>query len=209
MVEAGLPAGIEYKQGRSGRYLNFEANKSREGRARLQLAGIPGLRVLSFDLGHRYGAACAVWETLTQDDLEREIADRTITSGGLDDSARYLHTQHQDKQGKQRRTIYRRTADDMWARLERQFVIKLQGEDRAARWALTEELEGFAAFRNFLGLSSLADLGIHKIRIDELQKEAARGAFRPAASRRRGPHRLRHDRPQQAAVGRSHVQELQ
>ena len=176
LVEAGLPSGVEYKKGRSGYYLNHEANKGRKIRAKLKLAGIPGLRVLSFDLGHRYGAACTVWETLTEDSLRDEIFGRDITSGGFAPGNLYVHTQHENENDKQRRTIYRRTASNMWARLERQFVIKLQGEDRKARWALTEEMQSFSAFRESIGLSKLDELGIEKIRIDELQQEAVREA---------------------------------
>src|SRR5690606_38802210 len=65
-VDVGLPEGIEFRKGRNGFYLNYTVNKDRKGRARLQLARLPGLRVLSFDLGHRYAAACAVWETITR-----------------------------------------------------------------------------------------------------------------------------------------------
>jgi IS605 OrfB family transposase len=176
LVEAGLPAGIEYKKGRSGYYLNYQVNSDRKGRARLHLAGISGLRVLSFDMGHRYGASCAVWETLSRESLQAEIASHDVISGSLDDSALYLHTLRHDERGKPRRTIYRRTATDMWARLDRQFVIRLQGEDRAARWAIAEEMAGFTAFRKFLGITSLAEFGIEKMRVDELQYEAVREA---------------------------------
>jgi len=176
LVEAGLPAGIEYKKGRSGYYLNHQLNSGRKGRALLHLAGIPGLRILSFDLGHRYGASCAVWETLSQESLQAEIASHEVISGSLEVSALYLHTLRHDERGKPRRTIYRRTAADMWARLDRQFVIRLQGEDRAARWAIAEEMAGFTAFRKFLGITSLAEFGIEKMRVDELQYEAVREA---------------------------------
>lgn len=173
-VAQELPEGIEFNNKR--KYLNYAANQGRKGRARLLLADLPSLRVLSFDLGHRYGAACAVWETLTEDALRQEIEGRTITSGSLEPSSLYLHTEHAGGDGKPRRTIYRRTSVNMWARLERQFTIKLQGEERASRWALPEEMEGFERFREYLGLPSLGSLGIEKLRIDVLQKETVREA---------------------------------
>jgi len=33
------------------------------------LCRLPGLRVLSVDLGNRYAAACAVWEALSADQM--------------------------------------------------------------------------------------------------------------------------------------------
>ena len=70
-VDAGLPKGWEYRKSRSGDYyLNIDANAGRKGRARIKLARLPGLRVLSVDLGHRYAAACAVWETLSREQME-------------------------------------------------------------------------------------------------------------------------------------------
>lgn len=68
-VESGLPEGGDYKKGSSGYYLNYDVNQWRKGRAQLKLARLPGLRVLLLDLGHRYAAACAVWETLTQEQM--------------------------------------------------------------------------------------------------------------------------------------------
>ena len=143
LVAKGLPEGMEYRKGRTGTYLHYEANKDRKGRARLQLARIPGLRVLSFDLGHRYAAACAVWESLNEESLRREVAGREVVTGSIKPGSLYLHTRHQGKDGKQRTTIYRRTGPVMWARLERQFVIRLQGEIGPARNATLEERQRF------------------------------------------------------------------
>ncbi|HLG97800.1 MAG TPA: type V CRISPR-associated protein Cas12b, partial [Bryobacteraceae bacterium] len=122
---------------------------ARGERASLILCRLPGLRVLSVDLGHRSAAACAVWESLSHEDFKREISARTIVSGGSGASDIYLHTRHMDDRGKQRITIYRRIGPDElggsphpapWARLDRQFLIKLQGEERPARTASQPEL---------------------------------------------------------------------
>lgn len=169
-VATGLPAGIEYKKGRNGYYLDYAANKGRKGRGRLLLARLPELRVLSLDLGHRYAAACAVWETLWQADLKKEIAQRMIVAGGIGEHDRYVHTEHWAPDGKPRRTIYRRTGPDMWARLERQFLIKLQGEDRPTRRATEDEIQAANQFRAFLGLPYLAE----QPRVDDLQKDMVR-----------------------------------
>src|SRR5690606_2098442 len=127
-------------------------NKDRKGRARLQLARMPGLRVLSLDLGHRYAAACAVWETITGEQIEATC--RAHRQALPDADATYLHlkrTTTKSQQSGRRKgqpivetPIYRRIGADClpdgsphpapWARLDRQFLIKLQGEDRPARW---------------------------------------------------------------------------
>lgn len=127
------------------------ANDAREGHASLILSRLPNLRLLSVDLGHRYAAACAVWETLTRTAFIQEIAGRAIVAGGPSEHHLYCHTRHTDPtSGKERVTIYRRVGSDTlsdgkghpapWARLDRQFLIKLLGEEKPAR-AASSKLE--------------------------------------------------------------------
>jgi len=197
-VAAGLPDGIEYKKGRNGYYLEYAANKDRKGRARLELARLPGLRVLSLDLGHRYAAACAVWETLTQQQMAEacRAANHSKPTGG----EFYIHlnqqTQKIQKSGRNKgqavtqTTIYRRIGPDVlpdgsvhpvpWARLDRQFFIKLQGEDRPARAASNKPEHGInetamvAELANTLGLlHEDADAGRGR-GVDELMRRAVR-----------------------------------
>ncbi len=134
-------------------YPNADRNKTdnREGHAKLMLSRLPGLRVLSVDLGHRFAAAGAVWETLSRAELKKEIAGRSMMDDGAGGSGLYLHTRHTDRAGKERKTVYRRIGSDElpdrsdhpapWARLDRQFFIKLQGEERPARMASEAEYE--------------------------------------------------------------------
>ena len=98
-----LPAGWEYKKGRNGYYLAIEANKNRKGRARLKLARLPGLRVLSVDLGHRYAAACTVWESLATETFCAEIKQGQIVSGGTGPDDLYAHVRRVGNDGKQQR----------------------------------------------------------------------------------------------------------
>jgi IS605 OrfB family transposase len=190
-----LPDGIEYKSGRKGAYLDYAANKDRRGRARLQLARLPGLRVLSLDLGHRYAAACAVWETLSKQQMDDACAARNHPSPGADDL--YLHLQRESeklqKSGPRKgrpvteTTIYRRIGPDVlpdgtvhpspWARLDRQFLIKLQGEVKPARFASVEEFAVLNGLREFVGLPADSATPLDRrpgcvgLRIDELQAE--------------------------------------
>jgi len=154
--------------------LSYAPNKSekRSGRTRIQLSRLPALRVLSLDLGHRYAAACAVWETLTSDQMRGVCKAAGIAEPGPD--AMFLHveqampnrstveSQTADKV-KTKRTVYRRIGAETlsdgtphpapWARLDRQFLIRLQGEDRPPRRATGDEFNGFNSFRRFLGLN--------------------------------------------------------
>jgi len=132
-----------------------DSNKSRKGHARLILSRLPGLRVLSVDLGHRYAAACAVWEAVNADQVRE--ACRVAGHEEPKESDLYLHLKKKltkQKKGHQveveKTAIYRRIGADTlpdgtphpapWARLDRQFINKLQGEKEGAREASNEEL---------------------------------------------------------------------
>lgn len=189
-VAAGLTEGIKYKKGRNGYYLDYTANQGRKGRARLKLARLAGLRVLSLDLGHRYAAACAVWETISAAQMIENC--RAAGHSEPSDDDLYVHlrcaTDAIQKSGKRKglpvtsTTVYRRIGPDVlpdgslhpapWAKLERQFLIKLQGEDRPARYARADELQPVNAFRGFLGMPPYTE----SLRVDELQRETLRVA---------------------------------
>ncbi len=189
-VAAGLPDGIQFKRGRSGSYLDYPANKGRKGRARLQLARLPGLRVLSLTLGYRCAAACAVWQTVARDQIDAACRDADEVKWGQ--NGLYLHirsrTDNIQKSGRNKgqpvvkTVVYRRIGPDRlpdgtihpapWARLERQFLIKLQGEDRAARRAKADEIASVNGFRAFLGLSDLTETP----HIDDLHRNTVRWA---------------------------------
>jgi len=137
-------------------YPHAKENRGRKGMAKLILCRLPGLRILSVDLGHRYAAACAVWEAVSADDVKLSCA----CAGHEEPNERelYLHLKEkksvEQKNGGKTETeqtiIYRRIASDTlpdgtphpapWARLERQFLIRLQGEDEIVREASNEEI---------------------------------------------------------------------
>lgn len=131
------------------------SNKDRKGHARLILSRLPGLRVLSVDLGHRYAAACAVWEAANAEQVKE--ACQVAGHEEPKESDLYLHLKRKatkQKKGNQveveKTTIYRRIGADTlpdgtqhpapWARLDRQFLIKLQGEEEGVREASNEEV---------------------------------------------------------------------
>jgi hypothetical protein len=115
---------------------NDEKNRKRGANARVVLSRIPGIRILSIDLGHRYAAACAVWET---------VSNKQLKEAGIKTAKEPYVFVKEKKDGKDKTTIYRRIGPDEigkgkehpapWTRLDRQFLIKLQGEDRDARRA--------------------------------------------------------------------------
>lgn len=130
-------------------------NETKKGHARLILSRLSDLRVLSVDLGHRYAAACAVWEAV---DVEQvKVACQAAGHKEPEESDLYLHLKRKatkQKNGNQveveKTTVYRRIGKDKlkggtpnpapWARLDRQFLIKLQGEGEEAREASNEEI---------------------------------------------------------------------
>lgn len=166
-------------------YPNADRNKAdkREGHAKLMLSRLPGLRVLSVDLGHRFAAACAVWETLSRAEMKKEIAGRSVMDGGTGGNDLVLHTRHTDRAGKERTTIYRRVGSDKlpdgsdhpasWARLDRQFLIKLQGEESSARKASPDEINAIRRMESELGYAR-DDRNPLPLRIDDLLSEAVR-----------------------------------
>lgn len=151
-------------------YPNSDSNKAekRQGHAKLGLSRLPALRLLSVDLGHRFAAACAVWETITAADMCRECRRYGRAEPGSGELFIHL-TRMAEKEVRRGRdkgkvksipetTIYRRIGEDFlrdpntgnvtttphpapWARLDRQFLIKLQGEEKPARMASPAERE--------------------------------------------------------------------
>jgi hypothetical protein len=170
---------------RRGEYaIKHADNDKRAGQAKLILSRLPSLRELSIDLGHRFAAAGVVWETLSHAQLLKEIEGREIIAGGTSDDDLYLHTHHIDaKTGKPRTTIYRRIGASAlpdgkphpapWARLDRQFLIKLPGEEKPARRASDAEIVSVRHLEDEVGRKRTDDDAL-PLRVDELMSEAAR-----------------------------------
>jgi len=164
-----------------GGFWVVHASPNKRGKmAQLRLCRLPELRVLSVDLGHRYAAACAVWETLSKSAFEQEIHERKILRGGTGPNDLFCHTQH-DTNGQSKVTIYRRIGADTlpngtphpapWARLDRQFLIKLPGEEREARKASPTELANVEKLEKELGLKTSEN---RVKRIDDLMSDTLR-----------------------------------
>lgn len=150
---------------------NDDKNRKRGMHSRIILARLPGIRVLSVDLGHRYAAACAVWEAVSEKQLENE---------GVKISKKPFIFHKTKKDGKEKTTIYRRIGPDElgkgrvhpapWARLDRQFLIKLQGEDKPARMADEKtEYNKLREIASKLGYKNTGDLPWD---VDALMREA-------------------------------------
>jgi hypothetical protein len=154
-------------------------NKKRKGLARLILCRLPGLRLLSVDLGHRYAAACAVWETLSG----KQMKDACRAAGANPPTGTdlYVHLKCKDAAGKSRTVIYRRIGPDKlpggkkhpapWARLDRQFLVKLQGEEGNARMASPAER---AAIQELEKAVSRETPQWRSLQVDELMSNAVR-----------------------------------
>jgi IS605 OrfB family transposase len=172
---------------RKGDYaVKHRNNDQRNGHAKLILSRLPGLRVLAVDLGHRYAAACAVWEAISS----QQLLNACIAAGVDAPSAHamFLHLKRTKDCGKTVTTIYRRIGTDFlpdgsphpapWARLDRQFLIKLPGEDRPPRKASPSEIQAVVDFEDWVGLrSSSNDPQRNRMRrVDLLMNDAVRTA---------------------------------
>jgi hypothetical protein len=196
-IEYAASQGIE--PNRKGEYYpNAPANKGREGLAKLILSRLPGLRVLSVDLGHRFAASCAVWEAVPNAAFKEEIAGLKVLAGGPGKDDLYLHVAQPGNDSKTRTVIYRRIgADNLpdgkahpapWARLDRQFLIKLQGEDEEAREASNQEIWAVHKLEAELGravplIDRMVRGGFGETDNQKRRLEALRGlGWRPAAT---------------------------
>jgi IS605 OrfB family transposase len=141
-VEGGLADGWQWATGRSGSYLFREDNKGRKGRAKLILSRLPGLRVLSVDLGLRTSAAAAVWQVVSK----RELTTAKDAADSVTEEDLYCFVR-----GGGRTQVYRRIGPSAWARLDRQFLIRLDGEQSAARRATSDEWNALQDLRAWVG----------------------------------------------------------
>lgn len=182
---------------------SFVADKkaARGDKACLILSRIPGLRILSVDLGHRFAAACAVWEAISARDMVKVCSGHGHQEPRESDVFVHLtrtvkkeRTKGRDK-GKivdvVETTIYRRVGENVlrdpktfkptntphpapWARLDRQFLIKLQGEEKPARAASVDEVALVSNLAIFAGMVADDEDRLKGRRVDEVMRSAVR-----------------------------------
>src|SRR5207249_1582077 len=98
----------------------------------------------------------------------------------------YVHVQGTNARGKLTTTIYRRIGADAlpdgtlhpapWARLDRQFLIKLQGENRPARRAFPDEIAAVEQFEHWTGRIRSNNDPPRVLAVDALMSESVRTA---------------------------------
>lgn len=165
--------GIEYAEAHGFKFVKkngysliaslWSENKKRGSLARFDLCRLQGLRILSADLGQRKAMSCAVWQVLSAEEFAAEVANPARRDTKFDVHELYAIRCAIAADGKRKTTVYRRLGADTlldgtahpaaWARLERQFVIKLQGENEPARAASNEELRQIERFYASIGLN--------------------------------------------------------
>ena len=178
---------------KSGEYWpNSAINKERKGHhAKLTYARLPGLRILSVDLGHRFAAACAVWESMSSIQVQTAATQGNIVRGSVDANALFAHIEIAGRDGRPRRTVFRRIGADLlpdgsthpapWATLERQFLIKLQGEDHPPRLPAPDEITMVDEWTKALGLRQVEHASSSKRKdVAELMALAVRELTRAA-----------------------------
>ncbi|HDP35810.1 MAG TPA: hypothetical protein ENN29_11955, partial [Candidatus Hydrogenedentes bacterium] len=136
------------------------------------LCRLPDLRVLSVDLGHRYAASCAVMQTMSTKQLCALCEDAGATPPAGDALYFVLSEQNGEKPKKK---WFRRIGPDRlpdgaehpapWAMIERQFTIKLDGEDDTVRGARKEEIKNAVGFCENIGID---ENDLPKNAVDEL-----------------------------------------
>lgn len=148
-------------------------NKIRGKKNKLILSRLPNLRILSIDLGHRFAAACAVWETLTIEQMKQICLNSGYKTYERYSDSTFLYIKSNDDK---KNTIYRRIAPDFiddkvhpapWAKLTRQFLIKLQGEEFIRKFR-PDELNEYKNFKNEIGSIATTELSTQ---VDELMHE--------------------------------------
>ena len=186
---------------RKGEYhVKHRDNDRRTGHSKLILSRLPGLRILSVDLGHRYAAACAVWEAIASDQMKEACVAVGVAPPSIE--AMYVHLKSNNSRGKTTTTIYRRIGTDTlpdgnphpapWARLDRQFLIKLQGEDRPARKASLNEITAVEDFEVWAGVVAGDNDLCRRLAVDSLMNNTVRTA-RLALSRHGRRARIAHN----------------
>ncbi|HEY5311582.1 MAG TPA: hypothetical protein VIK18_03655, partial [Pirellulales bacterium] len=167
---------------------------SRKGKAKQLLSGLPDLRVLGVVPGYDHGAACAVWQTLSAAQFHGECQ-RILAQGGTVDiqplwaAARVVVASPADAAGSTglaatRSVCYRRIGPDTlhdgtphpgcWARLEKQFLIKLPGEQNDCRRPLPQELAAVEQLARELGIERPRATSKRPSKVSGLQLEALR-----------------------------------
>lgn len=151
-VEKGLPADLMTWPYRT-------ENKTRKGRARLTYSRLPGLKLLGVDLRMRHGAAVALWEALSGEDLAALCREAGVSMPGPDRLSLCLKV---ERDGKPKRLILRRTGPDhfpdgrpnpsSWAWLRAKKRIEVQGEGDRIRKAAPSEIEMVEDFFAWCGL---------------------------------------------------------
>jgi len=140
-------------------------NKERGDMAKKNLDSLPRIRILSVDLGLRHAAACAVWETVSTEQVMKACMAAGQKKPSEEDMYVHLRESHPEKKSKKgetvKYTIYRRIGPDTlpdkkphpapWARLDRQFIIKLQGEKKKTRKASNKEIWAVHCLERNLG----------------------------------------------------------
>jgi IS605 OrfB family transposase len=163
-VAKGLANDWEWATGRSGSYLFRDDNKDRRGRAKLILSRLPGLRVLSVDLGLRTSAAAAVWQVVSK----RELTAAKDAADSVTEEVLYCLTRNGG-----RTQVFRRIGPSAWARLDRQFLVRLDGEQSAARPVTNDEWNALQDLRAWLGCLR-QDKPERLPPVDRLQQQAER-----------------------------------
>ncbi len=171
-AERGLPRDLDT-------WLYRAENKTRKGRARLSYSRIPGVRLLGVDLRMRHGAAVALWEALSPEDLAGLCAEAGVTLPGPDHLSLCLRVV---REGKTKRLILRRTGPDVfpdgapnptsWAWLRAKKRIEVQGEADRIRKAAPSEIEFAETFFEQCGLKVPEVTAV-----DELQEVVMRRAL--------------------------------
>lgn len=156
--------------------VKHEGNDKRKGLGKLGLCRLRDLRVLSVDLGHRWAAACAVWQVVER--VDAGIG--RVVAGGTD--GLFCQVEREGLDGRKHTTAYRRIGEDRlpdgsphsgsWARLDRQFMLRLQGEGDTRR-ATKDERKAVEHFERTLGYCRDVDNPLPSA-VDDLMDSAVR-----------------------------------
>lgn len=144
------PVSVNFRTG------NVYYPKGKSWMVRPGLGVLPGIRVMGVDIGQRFGAVCSVWQQIQSTEIVT-LAQKTGVLAPNPNAVSFRcpnpdAPEKLNKSGnKKPEFVFRKVAENSWARLERQFAIRLPGEYEESRPLQDYEILWLEGFHKAIG----------------------------------------------------------